>query len=85
MSLVGAKSLQQRLTYACIPLMILRNPAQQVPPNIRKELNEILDQLTVEPLSDASGWRRVARQRLEKSGRRFACRRPLPNLASGSK
>ena len=55
-SLTGTGSIQERLTYAGVPLVILQTPANEVPADIREELTEIVKALTVKPLSDRTGY-----------------------------
>lgn len=56
LSLTGPGSIQERLTGAAFPLLTLSTPAQDNPHEIREELDSILKQLTVEPLSSDAGY-----------------------------
>lgn len=55
LSLAGTGSIQERLTYAGVPLVVLQSPADEVPADIREELTAIVKALTVKPLSDRTG------------------------------
>jgi hypothetical protein len=56
LSLSGTGSLQERLTHAGLPLVALKEPAHENPPEIRDELESLVKALTVKPLSDSSGY-----------------------------
>ncbi len=56
MALAGVGNIQQRLTFAAIPLVMLNTPAQENPPDIRGELEALVKRLTVKPLSDNGGY-----------------------------
>lgn len=56
LSLVGMGSIQERLTYAGMPLVVLQAPAGEVPAALREELAEIVAVLTAKPLSDHAGY-----------------------------
>jgi nucleotidyltransferase/DNA polymerase involved in DNA repair len=56
MSLCGTTSIQERLTFAALPLVILNTPAHENPDDAREELGEIVKRLTVEPLSNDRGY-----------------------------
>lgn len=55
-SLIRPGPLQQRLTYAAIPLLILQTPSNDTPESIRNELDAVVTALTTKPLSDAAGY-----------------------------
>lgn len=56
MSLCGTGSIQERLTYAALPLSVLRSPAHENPADVNEDLRELVGRLTVEPLSNNSGY-----------------------------
>ncbi len=68
-SLVGASSIQERLTSAAIPLLALR-PPQEVPPDIKERLESVLAKLTAEPLSNET--RSTPRKLSDDEGRKIA-------------
>ncbi|WP_257167539.1 hypothetical protein [Bradyrhizobium sp. SRS-191] len=55
-SLTGVGTIQERLTFAALPLVILENPNDEVPAELRAELADVVRALTAKPLSDASGY-----------------------------
>jgi hypothetical protein len=56
MSLSGLGSIQERLTFAALPLTILNTPSNENPDDIREELGAIVQRLTVKPLSNEVGY-----------------------------
>jgi hypothetical protein len=55
-SLAGTGKIQERLTFAALPLVILNTPFHENPPDVRDELDAIVKRLTVKPLSNDSGY-----------------------------
>jgi len=55
-SLAGAGKIQERLTFAALPLVILNTPSHENPPDIRDELDAVVKRLTVKPLSNDVGY-----------------------------
>lgn len=56
LSLAGVGSIQERLTFAAVHLVTLSTPAQENPPEIRAQLEALVNKLTVKPLSDTKSY-----------------------------
>jgi hypothetical protein len=59
-SLVGNGSIQERLTFAALPLVVLRTPLTELsvalPAELHEKFNATVDKLTENPLSGEAGY-----------------------------
>jgi hypothetical protein len=72
-SLIGSSSIQERLTFAAVPLIILRSQPETPPVEIRGEFDALMQTLTKVPLSTGTGYtpRPVTSEEGEKLARQI--------------
>jgi hypothetical protein len=68
--LVGSNTIQERLTFAAVSLVQLRAPVGELPSEIREQFDVVLERLTIEPLSTATGY--SPRRLTDEEGREIA-------------